>query len=166
MKLVRHRNSSSAGKRGAGAVTAGSEEENLIKPEASRKLLETWEMIHIFFFTAASFSSFSGGPNICPRCNKTVYFGKHWGGCTRMQEDPGVEEFWGVISKKHFFFPLCFCSGKGVVSWQELAPALPALREMQQDSVCRQPCGGEGLNRTMTGGGNYLWRLKCISIKS
>ncbi|XP_059213180.1 cysteine-rich protein 2-like isoform X2 [Centropristis striata] len=34
---------------------------------------------------AASFSSFSGGPNICPRCNKTVYFaekvsslGKNW----------------------------------------------------------------------------------------
>lgn len=25
---------------------------------------------------AASFSSFSGGPNICPRCNKTVYFGE------------------------------------------------------------------------------------------
>ncbi|KAA8582892.1 hypothetical protein FQN60_015438 [Etheostoma spectabile] len=29
---------------------------------------------------AASFSSFSGGPNICPRCNKTVYFGKQSGG--------------------------------------------------------------------------------------
>uniref|UniRef100_H2M525 Cysteine-rich protein 2-like n=1 Tax=Oryzias latipes TaxID=8090 RepID=H2M525_ORYLA len=36
-------------------------------------------------FSAASFSSFSGGPNICPRCNKTVYFaekvsslGKNW----------------------------------------------------------------------------------------
>uniref|UniRef100_UPI003AAC693D cysteine-rich protein 2-like isoform X1 n=1 Tax=Centroberyx gerrardi TaxID=166262 RepID=UPI003AAC693D len=34
---------------------------------------------------AASFTSFSGGPNICPRCNKTVYFaekvsslGKNW----------------------------------------------------------------------------------------
>uniref|UniRef100_UPI003AAF9034 cysteine-rich protein 2-like isoform X2 n=1 Tax=Centroberyx gerrardi TaxID=166262 RepID=UPI003AAF9034 len=33
----------------------------------------------------ASFTSFSGGPNICPRCNKTVYFaekvsslGKNW----------------------------------------------------------------------------------------
>uniref|UniRef100_A0A3Q3E299 Cysteine-rich protein 2-like n=1 Tax=Labrus bergylta TaxID=56723 RepID=A0A3Q3E299_9LABR len=32
-----------------------------------------------------NFSSFSGGPNICPRCNKTVYFaekvsslGKNW----------------------------------------------------------------------------------------
>uniref|UniRef100_A0A3Q3E632 Cysteine-rich protein 2-like n=1 Tax=Labrus bergylta TaxID=56723 RepID=A0A3Q3E632_9LABR len=39
----------------------------------------------MLFFSAASFSSFSGGPNICPRCNKTVYFaekvsslGKNW----------------------------------------------------------------------------------------
>lgn len=30
----------------------------------------------LMFCLAASFSSFSGGPNICPRCNKTVYFGE------------------------------------------------------------------------------------------
>ncbi|KAG7231723.1 hypothetical protein INR49_010454 [Caranx melampygus] len=30
---------------------------------------------------AASFSSFSGGPNICPRCNKTVYFGENLRRC-------------------------------------------------------------------------------------
>lgn len=66
-----------------GQGTAGGEEENLIKPETSRKLPETREVIHIFFSSAASFSSFSGGPNVCPRCNKTVYFGKHGDVCVR-----------------------------------------------------------------------------------
>lgn len=117
-------------------------------------------MIHIFFSSAASFSSFSGGPNVCPRCNKTVYFGKH-----------GDDGMLGTQAEELDCYQtpllLCFCSREGVVSGQELAPALPALREMQQDSGCRQPRGGEGLNRTTRGRGRGdHWLMKCIENKS
>ncbi|XP_053470164.1 cysteine-rich protein 2-like isoform X1 [Ictalurus furcatus] len=51
----------------------------------NKKILRINMIIFISFCPAASFSSFSGEPNICPRCNKTVYFaekvmslGKYW----------------------------------------------------------------------------------------
>ena len=48
---------------------------------------------------------------------------------------------------------MCVCSWEGVVSGEELAPALSALWEVQQDSGSRQPRRGERNKRTLNGDG-------------
>ena len=109
-----------------------------------------------FFFLAASFSSFSGGPNICPRCNKTVYFGKPIGvfishslhvwvlECVKVTKAAGFHgDYLHGGMCVHVCVYVCGCvvvsvcgcvcahSWEGVISGEELAPALSALWEMQ-----------------------------------
>lgn len=75
------------------------EEENLIKSKGGCWKHTSYDFF--FFPSAASFSSFSGGPNICPRCNKTVYFGKHVHVCKHRKS--------GIHLRRTFFFLFFYC---------------------------------------------------------
>lgn len=108
-------------------------------------------------FSAASFSSFSGGPNICPRCNKTVYFGKRWGVCTRMLQDPAEGEC--KLRKPLFLQPrrcrLSARTGTGPVC---------AVRDAAR--LCLPAATQRWGAELRTDGKNDLCPSKCVSIKS
>lgn len=82
---------------------------------------------------ASSVTTFTGEPNMCPRCNKRVYFGECLRPALAWEGSPARP---GVI--------LCpLPSREGDVSGQGLAPAMPALRALWEDADPGRARGGE-----------------------
>lgn len=85
---------------------------------------------------AGSITTFSGEANLCPRCHKKVYFGKFFLSGRGVGVSASVR---GGCWRAH----VCSDSREGDIAGKRLASTVSALREVQQDSGCRQPRRGE-----------------------